>query len=94
MTTDATRSATYREILQQPEIWTGWSQDFAADAARLKAWIAGLDITELDQHLAVIECRPQFVEEGHLPLERGLVAQDLLDLLAVVPQRGVAGALL
>ena len=52
MTTDATRSATYREILQQPEIWTGWSQDFAADAARLKAWIAGLDITELDQHLA------------------------------------------
>lgn len=47
MTTDATRSATYREILQQPEIWTGWSQDFAADAARLKAWIAGLDITEI-----------------------------------------------
>jgi hypothetical protein len=47
---------------------------------------------ELEEHLRVVEIRLEAVVDGELPLHRGLLAQELLRLLAVVPELRVGGA--
>ncbi len=44
MTLDLDRHATWREINAQPEIWRDWGA--MLDVAGLRAWVAGLDVTE------------------------------------------------
>lgn len=45
MTLDLDRHATWREINAQPAIWRDWGATF--DAAGLRAWVAGLDVSEV-----------------------------------------------
>jgi hypothetical protein len=47
---------------------------------------------ELEEHLRVLEVRLQAVVDRELPLHRGLLAQELLRLLAVAPELRVGGA--
>ena len=43
----AIRSATYKEIMQQPAIWAAWATEFADEARAIAAAIRGRDITEI-----------------------------------------------
>lgn len=66
--TDLTRHATMREILAQPGIWSAWGRSLPV--ADLRAWVAGLDVSEVwfcgagsSSYLGDILC-------AHLPLGR------------------------
>lgn len=66
--TDLTAHATYREIMAQPAIWSDWGR--ALPVAELRAWVAGLDVSEIwfcgagsSAYLGDILC-------AHLPLGR------------------------
>ena len=43
--TNLTRHATYREIMAQPAIWSDWGRSLPV--ADLRAWVAGLDVSEI-----------------------------------------------